>query len=659
MNSTHTASTRHQPASAGRHLQGLTEQVKSLRQEVLAYEQARRTDIERAAPDCRASARNLIHYLAVRQHDLRELQRGLARLGLSSLGRMEANVLPTLNAVLLALHRLAGETAAALEELDTDMGQGDRLLRAHTLRILGPSPQNRDVRIMVTMPGEAASDPSVALRALERGMDIMRVNCAHDDAAAWTQMVAHAREAARQSGRGCRTEFDLAGPKLRTGAVLPGPEVLKFKPLRDLLGRVVTPARVFFGEEGVSVPVGALFVPLLAGQALQAYALQAQAGDELRLTDARGRRRRLHLTEVTPAGWLCTCERTGYLTSGQRLTLYRGGRAAGRVQIGHLAAKEQALLLHVGERLVLTREPTPGESAGPGRPAHISCTLPQVFAAARAGQRVLLDDGRIAGVVREATPDALNIEITQAAGTQGADNQAAGSRAAGSRGAGIQGAGGKMKPGGTRLRAEKGINLPDTELDLPVLGEKDRRDLAFFAPHADLVSLSFVRHRHDVEALIAELGRIGAHRLSIVLKIENRQAFENLPELLLAALEHAPVAVMVARGDLAVEIGFERLAEVQEEILWLCEAAHVPVIWATQVLDTLARTGAPTRAEVTDAAMAGRAECVMLNKGPYIDEAIGFLDDVLGRMRDHQNKKTAMLRKLRVSGRARAAGPLP
>ena len=178
--------------TAQNHLQQLTGQVQRLRQEVLDYENTRRADIERAAPECRASARNLIHYLAVRQHDLRELQRGLARLGLSSLGRMEANVLPTLNAVLLALHRLAGETSSAEVVSDSDMDLGDRLLRDHALHILGPGPHTRDVRIMVTMPGEAADDPSIILRALERGMDIMRINCAHDDAVAWTRMVAHA-----------------------------------------------------------------------------------------------------------------------------------------------------------------------------------------------------------------------------------------------------------------------------------------------------------------------------------------------------------------------------------------------------------------------------------------------------------------------------------
>ena len=75
---------------------------------------------------------------------------------------------------------------------------------------------------------------------------------------------------------------------------------------------------------------------------------------------------------------------------------------------------------------------------------------------------------------------------------------------------------------------------------------------------------------------------------------------------------------MIARGDLAVEIGFERMSEVQEEILWISEAAHAPVIWATQVLETLNKSGIATRSEITDAAHAAMAECVMLNKGSHI-----------------------------------------
>jgi pyruvate kinase len=182
------------------------------------------------------------------------------------------------------------------------------------------------------------------------------------------------------------------------------------------------------------------------------------------------------------------------------------------------------------------------------------------------------------------------------------------------------------------------------------LTAKDRGDLDFVARHADLVGISFVRRPSDVQRLLGELSLRGASHLGIVLKIETAQAFRALPQLLLAALAAERCGVMVARGDLAVEVGFERLAEVQEEILWVCEAAHVPVIWATQVLEHLAKKGLPSRAEVTDAAMAVRAECVMLNKGPHIVEAVVFLDGVLKRMQEHQHKRRTLLRRLSIAG---------
>lgn len=151
----------------------------------------------------------------------------------------------------------------------------------------------------------------------------------------------------------------------------------------------------------------------------------------------------------------------------------------------------------------------------------------------------------------------------------------------------------------------------------------------------------------DVHALQAALAKQGAPHLGVVLKIETRRGFEQLPRILLSALRLPRVGVMIARGDLAVECGFERLAEVQEEIRWVSEAAHVPVTWATQVLETLAPKGVPSRAEINDAAMGERAECVMLNKGPHVVEAVRMLDGILRRMAAHMEKKTPTLRRLR------------
>lgn len=170
-----------------------------------------------------------------------------------------------------------------------------------------------------------------------------------------------------------------------------------------------------------------------------------------------------------------------------------------------------------------------------------------------------------------------------------------------------------------------------------------------------MVALSFVQRPQDIEDLIGALDRLDASHLGIVLKIETKKAFSRLPSLLLAVMRHQSAAVMVARGDLGVEVGFERLSEVQEEILWICEAAHIPVIWATQILESLAKGGTPSRAEVTDAAMGVRAECVMLNKGPYIMQTLHFLRGVLMRMETHHEKKTTMLRRLSISDIASSA----
>jgi pyruvate kinase len=196
---------------------------------------------------------------------------------------------------------------------------------------------------------------------------------------------------------------------------------------------------------------------------------------------------------------------------------------------------------------------------------------------------------------------------------------------------------------GERLKPEKGLNFPSTELRLPPLTADDLAALDFVAEHADLVGFSFVQRPSDIVLLERELAarRGTRERQPIVLKIETPLAVKNLPQLIVQCAGTRPLGVMIARGDLAVELGFARLSEIQEEILWLCEAAHVPVIWATQVLDGLVSNGLPSRAETTDAAMSQRAECVMLNKGPFLLEAIAFLEDVLARMDRHQRKKSA------------------
>jgi pyruvate kinase len=560
-------------------------------------------DVAAVHPHHRSDALNLVDYLALRHGDVRQLQRTLGERGLSSLGRCEPHVLATVQSVRAALDGKVPRTGHGTLSFE----EGRLALDRNTDALFGPRPPERVPRVMVTLPSEAAEDYLLVRRLVARGMDVARINGAHDDPLVWERMACNVHKASAEIDRPCRVSMDLPGPKIRTGPLVDGPQVLRLRPHRDLLG----------------VPVAPAIATLVAGTALAhpAPALPVDApwierrhpGDVVSMVDTRGDQRELRVVDVVPGGCGVEVWDTTYVETGA--TLSCGGDVT---RVGTLARIPQYHVLQVGDPLVLTLAVDPVVPWRHGQPgcARIGCTLPAAFEAAKIGQRVILDDGKMTGVIESVAADELRIRVLTAT------------------------------PRGSRLRAEKGINLPDTDLPVAAVTDADLPLLAVAAAHADMVALSFLRHERDVDTVHDYLRRLRAEHLGLILKIETTAAFARLPEILLHAMRSPLVGVMIARGDLAVEAGYERLAEVQEEILWLCEAAHLPVIWATEVLDQMARTGQPSRAEVTDAAMAQRAECVMLNKGPHIDTAIVMLDDILRRMSGHQRKKTALLRPL-------------
>ncbi|MEZ4416501.1 MAG: pyruvate kinase [Gemmatimonadota bacterium] len=491
------------------YLRALGQDLIALREAAEALEGAHGREVAAAAPDNQASARNLLHYLALRGRDIRGLQDRLSRAGLSSLGRAESHVLVSLDRVLGMIRLALGLPPLASEAAPVGFREGPALLATHAAALLGPSPTERSTRIMVTLPTQAGSDVELVRDMVGAGMDVARINLAHDDEPVWTGMVEAVRSVGGRGGLPTRIVMDLAGPKLRTG---------------DVVGPVDSP-RVKRGERFLVVSDG----------------------------------------------------------------------------VGDAAA---STLLHQHDCVAAVR-----------------CGVAEVFLDVRAGDPLALDDGKVAGRVVESTSNWIVVDVTRA------------------------------KRSGVKLKPGRGINLPETGLTLPALSAEDRKHLDFVVEHADAVSLSFVRTEQDVRDVLAELKQRGGRHLGLILKIETVAAFRRLPGILLAALSWPRVGIMIARGDLAVEAGFERLAEVQEELLWIAEAAHLPTVWATQVLESLAKSGLPSRAEITDAAMSGRAECVMLNKGPYIVEAIQALDDILSRMGAHQQKKRTLLRSLQVSER--------
>ncbi len=602
-------------------IEALIDELWSLRKAMLERASKLHRRLRAVDPAHRPSAVNLAHYLAMRHIDLRGLQQRLAWVGVSSLGRAETHVLANVDKVLGILHRIAGRPWSSLAP-DEPAGfrRGSALLAQHAAALFGTAPPDRRVRIMVTLPSEAAIDGSLVEGLLRTGMDIARINCAHDSAADWVAMVRRVRSTARRLHRPVRVLMDLAGPKLRTGPVAEAPAILKLKPTRDAFGRVIANARLGLRPSGTLLPLAGASVCIGADRE---WLAGLKIGDHITFSDARAARRRLTVIRRQPRGVIVECAHTAYLTPDTCLRLHRRGAEVRQSVVRDLPARPGRLHLRRGDILSIVAQGTGCDAlaASNGRAARnatIACTLPAVLAQVREGERIWFDDGRLGGVVRCAGARCVEVKITEA------------------------------RDCGERLAGDKGINLPDTRLDLAALTSKDLEDLKTVARHADIVGMSFAQSAADVRALRRHLVKLGAGHLGLMLKIETRRGFEHLPELLLAAMAAPAAGIMIARGDLAVECGYERMAEVQEEMLWACESAHVPVVWATQVLETLAKTGLPSRAEITDAAMGGRAECVMLNKGPHILDAMRTLNDILRRMQAHQLKKRPLLRALKA-----------
>lgn len=608
----------------GQGLRGLAEELRAVELTLLEAEGRLRDRVIAAASDWRESATNLIHYAALRTQDRRPLQARLAEQGLSSLGRSEPHVLATLRRVRALLRGVQTDASNSRNTVRSAPPFANDILGRHADALFGPPKAGREVRIMVTMPSEAADHPEFVRSLVEAGMDVMRINCAHDDATAWEAMCRHLRDANADLGTESRIQFDLPGPKLRTGPFEEGPRVLRWKPERDERGSVRAAARVRIvsGLDLSHAPVPptskARGTPPTLGVP-QSFFSQLAVGRDIELVDLRGRRRKLEIVSRDAHEVWATAFQSAWIGPETELVLKTSGEGEHSAHPQGLRPTPGRCTLSVGDTVRLVGPSLPGHQSTAFDITQISCTLSAALRALRLGHRVWFDDGKIGGVVVEAHPEWSLVQLTE----------------------------GPSKP--VRIRTDKGINLPDTLLDVPALDFADLEALEVAARLGDLVALSFTRTPNDVEALHAELDRRFAD-LGVLLKIETRAGFENLSEILLTAMQRPPFGVMIARGDLAVECGFARLAEVQEEMLCLCEAAHAPIVWATQVLETAARKGFPSRAEITDAAVGGRAECVMLNKGPFVPQAVRTLSDILSRMESHQRKKTPLFRRLRSVG---------
>ena len=246
--------------------------------------------------------------------------------------------------------------------------------------------------------------------------------------------------------------------------------------------------------------------------------------------------------------------------------------------------------LQTGQTFRLDLNPTPGDVR------RVNLPHKEIITAAQIGTTLLLDDGKLKLRVTRTRPDHLETEVVV----------------------------------GGPLSVRKGVNVPDVALPIPALTEKDRADLDFVLPLGiEYIGLSFVQRAEDV----AETKRIAAGRAWVMVKMEKPQAVENLDAIL--ALTDC---VMVARGDLGVELPPEEVPLVQKRIVRAARALGKPVVVATQMLESMITAPSPTRAEVSDVGTAvfDGADAVMLSAetaaGQYPYEAVNMMDRIVARV---------------------------
>jgi pyruvate kinase len=414
--------------------------------------------------------------------------------------------------------------------------------------------------------------------------------------------------------------MDLAGPKIRTGPMETELQPLKISVPKDSQGKPIRFVEGFLDSEAkqtecvanlIGVPTSfVISIPQKQSAGLATLKL----GEKISFKDSRDRFRTMIVLEIiTPTRIRIGLERTVYLKEGLEL---HGDLSGSSFTVGPIKPQPIELLVKAGDVLRLYKNNgILGHKATADRPAGVTCTLPEVLQQVQPRHRVFIDDGKIGAIVTSSSNEEyIELEITSPVDST------------------------------SKIRPEKGLNFPDSALNVPAITSEDINNLDFVVKYATAVALSFVHRPEDLYDLRNALDKIGHSDIGIVAKIETADAIHNLAHILIAGLELPKFGILIARGDLAVEVGFENLALVQEDILCLCEAAHIPVILATQVLETLAKSGLPTRAEITDAAMGQRAECVMLNKGTHILEAVKTLSGLLSAEERHYIKKRHVFR---------------
>jgi pyruvate kinase len=567
-------------------------------------------------PSCgpyETSCLNMQDFLTLKKHDLSRVQGMLSSLGLSSLGKAHFHLMYTIERELKLLERILGIVHDAPEahcigfdEAYERIKERARFLKSNDSSSFAPS-------VMITMPSDAADDALFYESLLSARVDLCRINTAHDTAEVWKRMADLVRRinTNERKENPLKIYVDLAGPKFRTGPLKQVSGSFKINPRRTerfLIVPASSHALTMREQQEGSKTISPATV--VVNDAF--YGRLRNAG-RIGIEDSEGRERKCKILSWDDA--VCAVEAKKILIDEDTTLFIVQKKKSFLANPVNFMMKDEEVRLFVGDRLFVTTLACPGEVVRDerGYDAIIGCIGDDFLPFVRIGETLYIDDGLVGLEVEEKRGEGLLCRVTV------------------------------TKPSGAVLKAQKGINFPDSEIEIAALTETDRKNLDEVIEFADIIGISFAQNRDDVEELKAYLAESGRKKVGIVAKIETKRAVKNLPMILLSLIPHPHSGVMIARGDLAIEVGFEHLPRIQSEILDLCESAHIPVIYATQILEKLMKKNLPSRAEIIDASSAQRADCIMLNKGPFIQHAVKVLQDILASMQRQSLKNVPQL----------------
>jgi len=364
-------------------------------------------------PENKCSRDNLLCYLALREHDLSDLQLRLAEQGLSSLGRLEGQVMVTLEKVMRHLGISAYNITTSLCKTNTTDARS--YLEKRSQLLLGRPRQGRNTRIMVTLDSSNIHQPELLEQLLRSGMDIARINCAHDTKKEWRMLIEAIRHAEQRLiqrglgvGRRCRIMMDLAGPKIRTGSMETEVRQLKISVPKDSVGKPIRMLEGYLDSEAIQTELISL-VGIRPGFVISIPPKQQQQpppilgtlklGEKITFKDGRDRLRTLIVLErISPTRVRVGLDRTAYLREAIELHSEVNGSS---FTVGPIKPQPIDLQVKAGDILrlyrnsgILGHKPTDD-----GKPAGISCTLPEVLEQVQPGHRVFIDDGKIGAIV--------------------------------------------------------------------------------------------------------------------------------------------------------------------------------------------------------------------------------------------------------------------